>query len=248
MTISGDTSEVEFYDEKLAEIYDKIYHFKNYETDVAYVLNCVRQRLPEARSLLEVASGTGNHTGGLSVAFQLEGLELSPAMLKRARAKHPGILFHQGDMIDFDLQRTYDVVCCLFRTIAFTKTRENFHRAVGSMARHLRPGGLLLIEPFFTPDTYWTGHVNMNILDEPELKIAWMYASEREGGLGIMNNHYLVGRPSGVEHFTEVHKIGLFSREDYKSAFGAAGLDLEYGETGPSGIGFYIGRRLRRVA
>jgi ubiquinone/menaquinone biosynthesis C-methylase UbiE len=241
--MSGDVTEVEFYNEKLAEIYDKIYQFKSYDRDVAYVVDCVRRRLPDATSLLDVACGTGNHAGGLSAVFELEGLELSPAMLERARAKHPGIPFHQGDMIDFDLQRSYDVVCCLFRTIAFVKTRDAFHSSIGAMARHVRPGGLLLVEPFFTPQTYWTGHVKMNLLDEPELKIAWMYVSEREGDLGIMNNHFLVGRSTGVEHFTEVHKMGLFSPEDYSSAFAAANLELEYDNTGPGGIGFYVGRR-----
>jgi ubiquinone/menaquinone biosynthesis C-methylase UbiE len=241
--MSGNENHVEVYDEKLAEIYDEIYHYKSYERDVAYVLNCVRQRFPEARSLLEVACGTGNHSGGLSAAFDLEGLDLSPAMLNRARLKHPGILFHQGNMIDFDLHRTYDVVCCLFRTIAFVKTRDNFRRAVSAMARHLRPGGLLLVEPFFTPETYWTDDIKMNLLNEPELKIAWMYVSKREGDLGIMNNHFLVGRPSGVEHFIEEHKMALFSRDDYAIAFEAAGLDLEYDEIGPGNIGFYIGCR-----
>jgi ubiquinone/menaquinone biosynthesis C-methylase UbiE len=241
--MSGDMNQVEFYNEKLAEIYDKIYHFKSYDRDIAYVTDCVRRRLPDATSLLDVACGTGNHAGGLSAVFELEGLELSPAMLKRARAKHPGIPFHQGDMIDFDLQRSYDAVCCLFRTIAFVKTRDNFHRSIAAMARHVRPGGLLLVEPFFTPETYWTGLVKMNLLDESELKIAWMYVSEREGDLGIMNNHFLVGRPSGVEHFTEVHRMGLFSPQDYESAFAAADLELEYDQTGPGGIGFYIGRR-----
>ncbi len=241
--MSGNANQVELYNEKLAEIYDKIYHFKNYELDVAYVLNCVRQRLPEARSLLEVACGTGNHTGGLSAAFQLGGLELSPAMLERARAKHPSILFHQGDMIDFDLRRTYDVICCLFRSIAFVKTRENFRRAIGAMARHLHPGGLLLIEPFFTPETYWTGQVKMNFLDEPELKIAWLYVSGRDGDLGIMKNHFLVGCPSGVEHFTEEHKLALLNRDDYAAAFEAAGLDHEYDKVGPGNVGFYIGYR-----
>jgi len=241
--MSDTEGDVECYNEKLAAIYDDIYHFKDYDKDVAYVVRCVRQRLPDAHTLLEVACGTGLHTGGLSAAFQLEGLDRSSAMLKRAQAKHPGVVFHQGDMIHFDLGRTYDVACCLFRTIAFTETLENFHRAVAAMARHLRTGGLLLIEPFFTPDSYWVGHVKMNILDKPDLKIAWMYVSEREGDVGIMNNHFLIGRPSGVEHFTEVHRVALLSHEDYESAFSASGLDLEYDAVGPGGLGFYIGRR-----
>ena len=241
----GEADTVEFYQERLAAIYDSIYHFKDYDRDVRYVIECVRRRSPEARTLLEIASGTGNHTGGLRSAFEVEGLELSPHMIRIACAKNPGVVVHRGNMVDFDLHRQYDLACCLFRTIAFTQTVGNFRAAIASMSRHLRIGGLLMIEPFFTPDTYWTGHVKMNLLDQPELKIAWMYASEREGDLGIMDNHFLVGRPSGVEHFTEVHKMGLFSRADYEIAFGEAGLSLEYDDEGPGGIGFYIGRRTR---
>ena len=157
--MSGDVNQVEFYNEKLAEIYDKIYHFKNYERDIAYVTECVRRRLPDATSLLDVACGTGNHAGGLSAVLQARGARVEPGHAEACAPKHPGIPFHQGDMTDFDLKRSYDVVCCLFRTIALVKTRDNFHRSIGAMARHVRPGGLLLIEPFFTPDSYWTGLV-----------------------------------------------------------------------------------------
>ena len=70
--MSRDVNQVEFYNEKLAEIYDKIYHFKSYDREIAYVVDCVRRRLPDATSLLDVACGTGNHAGGLSATFELE--------------------------------------------------------------------------------------------------------------------------------------------------------------------------------
>jgi SAM-dependent methyltransferase len=227
---------------RLAEIYDTIYQFKDYTHDVGYVLEAIRSRVPDARTLLDVACGTGNHVQGLSSAYAVEGLDLSAAMLERAKAKHPSTRFHQGNMAGFDLGRKFDVVCCLFRSIAYVSTPDNLRNAIASMARHMNEGGLLLVEPFFRPDTYWSGRVTMNQVDRPDLKIAWMYVSERRGDIGIMNTHYLVGRPAGVEHFTEVHEMGLFSRDDYASAFQSAGLELEYDEVGPSRVGFYLGR------
>lgn len=229
--------------DKSAEIYDAIYHFKNYGADVAYVLKCIQDKHPRARTLLDVACGTGNHIGALSQAHEVEGLDLSDSMLAQARRKFPATTFHRGSMMDFDLGRNYDVVACLFRSIAYVKTLENFHAAIGAMSRHVAPGGLLLIEPFFTPDTYWVDRVTLNEVNEPELKIAWMYVSERQGNVGVMNTHYLVGRPEGVEHFTELHEMGLFSRTDYADAFAAAGMELEYDPKGPTGVGFYIGRK-----
>lgn len=41
-----------------------------------------------------------------------------------------------------------------------------------------------------------------------------------------MRSCYLVGTPAGVEHFIEVHELGLFSPEGFAQAFGAANLSL----------------------
>jgi ubiquinone/menaquinone biosynthesis C-methylase UbiE len=231
------------YTEKLAEIYDQIYHFKDYSSDVEYILRSVIARNPEAKELLDVACGTGSHIGGLTSRFKVEGIDASAAMLRRARLKNPEVLFSTADMVDFDLDRQFDVVTCLFRTISFMQTCDRLNSAVASMARHLKPGGLLLIEPFFSPEAYWIGDIKMNTFDREDMKIAWMYVSEREENVGVMRNHFLVGRPTGVEHFEEEHRMGLFRRLDYEHAFEAAGLALEYDPVGPGKIGFYIGRR-----
>jgi SAM-dependent methyltransferase len=224
---------------KFAEFYDAAHHFKDYDAESAYVVRFIDGHCSHATKLLELACGTGLFLERLQKRFTVEGLDATPEMLAVAARRLPGVALHEGDMVRFDLQRQFDVVCCLFRSIAFAKTRENLVSAVCCMAAHLAPGGLLLIEPFFTPETYWVDRVTLNEFKSDELKIAWMYVSEREGRLGRLNNHFLVGTPHGVRHITELHELGLFDRADFQAAFDAASLDLNYDPEGPTRVGMY---------
>lgn len=232
------------YGRWMADIYELAYDFKDYVRDSDCLMATIRRHHPEARSLLETATGTGRFLELLRPHFEeVEGLDLSEAMLIRAAERLPGVRLHAADMAVFELSRTFDVVCCLFRSIAYCRTVERLRAAVQAMARHVAPGGLLLIEPFFSPDTYWVDRVTLNHAERDDLKLAWMYVSEREGALARLRTHYLVGTPSGVEHFEEVHELGLFSGADFELAFAAAGLQFEFDTRGPTATGLYIGHR-----
>jgi len=52
-----------------------------------------------------------------------------------------------------------------------------------------------------------------------------------------------VGTPAGVSHFSEEHTLGLFTHENYLTAFRAAGLDVSFDSDGLTGRGLYIGRK-----
>jgi ubiquinone/menaquinone biosynthesis C-methylase UbiE len=228
---------------QLAEIYDRIYRFKNYGKDVEYVLDQIRTHHPAARTLLDTACGTGNHVAILKQHYAVDGLDLSAEMLAIARRKFPAVTFHEASMTDFSLGRGFDVVTCLFRSIGYVRTAKNLVAAIGAMSRHVLPGGLLLVEPYFTPETYWADKVNLSESQEDDLKIAWMYVSARRDLLSVLEMHYLVGTPGGVRHFSETHELGLFSRDDFHRAFDAAGMSVTYDPVGPTNVGFYIARK-----
>ena len=168
-------------------------------------------------------------------------MDLNPELLEIARRRCPDVPFHQGDMVDFALGGAFDVVTCLFSSIGYVKSVENLERTIANMARHLRPGGIMIVEPWFSPDSYWTDRLTANFVDEPELKIAWMYKSELEGHVSIFNVNYLVGTPEGISFFTERHEIGLFTHEEYLEAFHHANLDASYDSKGFFGRGMYLG-------
>jgi hypothetical protein len=109
------------------------------------------------------------------------------------------------------------------------------------MARHLEPGGVLVVEPWLSPEVWVDRHVGAVFVDQPELKIARMNVGEREGNLSIFEFEYLVGTPNGLERFNERHELGLFTVEQYLEAFRAAGLEVDHDPEGPMGRGLYIG-------
>jgi SAM-dependent methyltransferase len=225
-----------------ARFYDAIYSFKDYPVEAASLHELVQARKPGASSLLDVACGTGAHLAELRRWYRCEGLDLDPRLLELARERlPPEVELHEGDMRDFDLGRRFDAVTCMFSSIGYVHDREELGRAVAAMARHLEPGGVLVVEPWLSPDRIELPHIGGVFVDEPELKIARMGAVEVEGSRSVMEMHYLVGRPEGVEHFTELHELTLFEVDEMLDAFRAAGLAVEHDpEGGPMGRGLYV--------
>jgi ubiquinone/menaquinone biosynthesis C-methylase UbiE len=224
------------------EFYDALYHFKDYSAASKQLHNLLRQYHPNARTLLDVACGTGKHLEYLQSYYQVEGLDLSPGMLEIARQRCNKVPFHRANMIDFRLDHSFDVIICLFSSIAYVKTSENLKKTIGTMVRHLQPDGIVIVEPWFSPESYWTGTITANFVDEPTLKIAWMYASDvPEGRVAALDIHYLVGTPEGVDYFTERHEMGLFAHQEYLEAFRKVGLEVHYDSTGLFGRGLYLG-------
>ena len=39
---------------------------------------------------------------------------------------------------------------------------------------------------------------------------------------------YMIGTPRGIEHFTEIHELGLFTKQEYLDAFRLAGLEVTH--------------------
>jgi ubiquinone/menaquinone biosynthesis C-methylase UbiE len=233
---------------KSAQYYDALYHFKDYTAASRQLHDLIQQYNPDARTLLDVCCGTGRHLESLRAFYDVEGLDINPELLEIAARRCPSIPFHQSNMTDFELGRTYDVVTCLFSSIGYAKSREGMEAAVLSMVRHLAPGGLLVVEPWLTPDAYWVGRITANFVNEPELKIAWMYTSELQGTVSIFDINYLVGTPEGVSYFTEKHEIGLFTAQEYLEAFRNAGIAVSYDPQGLFGRGMYIGAKLKDPA
>lgn len=222
--------------------YDALYAFKDYAAEVDGLFAVIADENPGARSLLDVACGTGRHLSLLKNRFDAAGLDLNPDLLAVAAQRMPGLPLHCASMETFALGQRFDVITCLFSSIAFMRTEHSLRAAIANFAAHLEPGGVLLVEPWFAPENYRYGTINARFVDEPDVKIAWMYTSALEDGLSVLDNHFLVGTPAGIESMRDTHVVGLYSDGQYQAAFRAAGLSVRRVQDDLWKRGLYIAR------
>ncbi len=229
-----------------ALFYDAIYGSKEYAAEADEIDRRIQAARPGANTLLDVACGTGGHLRALSDRYRCEGVDLSSEQLAVAAERVAGVPLHQADMTSFDLGRRFDAVTCLFSAIGYAGTVERLDAAIAAMARHLEPGGVLIVEPWLEPQVWQDGHLSSLFVDQPDIKIARLAVSTTEGRLAVMEMEHLVAtREAGVEHFVERHALGLFTVDEQLAAFAAAGLEARHESTGLIGRGLYTAIRPR---
>ena len=231
-----------------ADLYDLIYaSFKDYPAEARHVAEIIRREQPAARSILDVACGTGEHARLLTEehGFEVDGLDLDPAFVRIAAAKLPKGHVYKGDMTEFSLEGRYDALICLFSAIGYVRTLENVIKAFRLFRAHLAPGGVVLVEPWFPPGVLEPGRISVKTAERDGVSIARMSQLRVEDRLSRLRFEYLIGREGTIEHAVEIHDLGLFTPEEMLASFVAAGFAATLDPVGVSDRGLYVARAAR---
>lgn len=214
-----------------ARVYDLLYAsgIKDFDADVAAVHALIAERNPGAHTLLDVACGTGIHLASLRAWYEISGVDASPDMLAVARARlGDAAHLNRGDMVSFDLGRTFDAVTCLFSSIGYLPNDTELRRAFAQMTRHLAPGGVLVVDGWLRPDAWTDGFREPpRQADDGTTTVVRVGRSTRSGRITTVEMHHLVRNSDGIEHFVEVHETLLTPTADYVAAAAAAGLRVD---------------------
>ncbi|HLL47385.1 MAG TPA: class I SAM-dependent methyltransferase [Longimicrobiaceae bacterium] len=227
-----------------APYYDLIHSYKDYPTEVEKIVEIIRREHPEATSVLDIGCGTGEHVRLLSRNFTVEGIDIESRFVVLAQKKVPSGHFHVGDMRTFTLSRHFDVILCLFSSIGYLTEPKQVVAALRRFAEHLSPSGLIIIEPWFTPDAWqykqpWLAPA----VDSPEVKVCGLTISLGQGRISEIEFHYLIGESSGVRYLHEYHELALYTVDEMRSFFAEAGLLAVYDPVGITNRGLYIARQ-----
>jgi len=225
---------------KTARYYDQLYSFKNYAGEAAQIRDLIRREHPGGHSILDVACGTAEHAKLLSSDFAVDGIDLEPEFVEIARGKVPAGSFRVADMRQFDLGKQYDVVQCLFSSIGYLTDGSDVVRALECFARHLAPGGIILVEPWITPENWKHDGPSMLTVDHPDLKICRMNVNRLDENLTIIPFDYLIATRASVEHVQEEHVLALYTVEEMLEFFQRASLRVRHDPQGLDGRGLYV--------
>jgi SAM-dependent methyltransferase len=213
---------------KVARIYDLLYTgtgIKDYPAESEALHAIIQEASPGARTLLDVACGTGAHLEILRRWYGVEGVDLSPEMLEVARKRLPDVPLQVADMRTLDLGREFDVVTCLFSSIGYVTDLAEMRSTIRRLAEHVAPGGVLIVDGWVRPEDWGDDYRgDPDVASDDETTVVRLTFSRRTGSITEMDLHHLVRGAEGIDHFAEHHRLALVPTADYTAAFEAAGL------------------------
>lgn len=217
-----------------AGLYDRIYHWKDYAGEATRLRELLRaEGLADGARVLDAACGTGSHLAHLRAWYDVAGFDRSEDMLAVARGKLPGVHLWRAELTGVAVERPYDATLCLFSSIGYLTDEAGLRAAARALAGTVRPGGVLLVEPWLEAASYTVGKPSLATYTSPELCLARASVAAREGELSISDMHWLVAPAGGeVERFSERHVLWLCPRPVLVAAFQAAGLEARLEEAG----------------
>ncbi len=140
----------ETYGDRVADVYDEWYKPLDTAAEVALLAE-----LAHGGRALELGIGTGRVAIPLAArGVEVHGIDASPAMVERMRAKPGGeaIAVTIGDMADVPVDGRFALVFVVFNTFFQLYSQDTQLRCFANVADHLHPSGRFVIHAF-VPDT-----------------------------------------------------------------------------------------------
>ncbi|HLD87685.1 MAG TPA: class I SAM-dependent methyltransferase, partial [Candidatus Nanoarchaeia archaeon] len=199
---------------------------KDYQKDSAYIKKLIsRHKKSEGKELLDVGCGTGKHLQYFEKEFSCTGIDASGKMIAIAKKRCKSARFKTGDMRNFSLKRKFDAITCLFSSIGYLTTYKDLEDALFNFSRHLKKGGVLIIEPWLTKQEYRVGVPRLITRETNDLKIARLNVSEKKRGLCILDFHFLIAeKGKKVRYVRDYQEMGLFGKKKTLHILRKAGL------------------------
>jgi len=214
------------------------------EADVAAVLRLIAARRPAATALLEASEVAGTYLTQLGRRFEhVEVVTTSAAAGAAAHRALPSAAIHETAVAGLDLPRRFDVAAALGTALA-TLPLSALAAAVTALARHLAPGGLLLIEPFWLPDQATRRSTEARTgRDDAGRTVSAVYRGVPHDGGHLVQRHALIADQDGVRHVSDARTLYAFGHADYATVLAAAGCGMDLLPTGLAGRPLVVGVR-----
>ena len=221
--------------DKEAALYDLLYHDLDWEASADELHAHLRgMDLAEGSRVLDAACGTAKFTNPLNAWYQADGFDLSEGQIEVGKKNFPHLNIWVDDMADFTVDQPYDALVCMFSSIGYLVPQQKLEDGLACFAAALKPGGKLVIQPWFKPSVYVDGQPGLTSYDGEDIKISRQSVSRIEDGNAVLDFHFMVTRKGQEpDYFRNRHVLGLVKPETFLQLLDRAGFDAQYTEAGP---------------
>lgn len=195
-------------------------------------------------SILELGCGTGRVTLALVPCCQyIQGVDISPAMISicheklvKAGVPQTKARIIEGDITDFNLDRTFDLIIAPFRVLQNLETDQEVDGLFQCIRQHLAPNGTCILNvfrPFYEPEELkkrWTT-TEENLSWEIPIEGGRLACYDRRAGMDLKNlvlYPELIYRKFEGEALVEESILKIVMRCYYPDAFEKLILDHGY--------------------
>lgn len=203
----------------------------DYVEEAAYLATQLELASIPVREVLELASGGGHNAVHLKDRFAMTLVDLSDEMLAVSRDLNPECRHVQGDMRTVRLETSFDAVL-LYDGVDYMTTLDDLQQTVDTAFAHCRAGGVAVIVPDHTRETYSgtsTGHDGHDGADGRAVRLLeWTWDPDPTDTSLCVEYSFLLREADGVvRSIHETHEVGFFSREEWLGVLRRAGFDAE---------------------
>ena len=209
-----------------SQYYDLIYNDKNYEEEVAYIDQLIKKNSKKAKMILDLGCGTGRHLIELSkLGYSGIGIDQSKSMIECANKNilsipsetKRNLSFQTANIQCFNLNKTFDVITCLFHVINYQKTEDELYLAIKNVSNHLKKDGIFIFDFWYGPSVLRNGfETRVKEIESEMFEITRIAKPSIDTVNGIVTVHYKLytknkvsGKLYEIEEFHDVKYLFL---------------------------------------
>ena len=142
-----------------AKYYDLLNQGKDYSKEVEYIDSIIKHHKPSSKSILDLGCGTGIHaTHFAKKGYNIHGIDQSQDMiliannqLKSMPEYSENLEFSVGDMRNYSIENSFDIVLALFHVMSYQVTNNDLFNSISNVTKHTSSGSLFIFDCWYGP-------------------------------------------------------------------------------------------------
>lgn len=116
------------------------------DNDIKNIISLIDKYNPNSQTVLDLACGSGIVLKALGSKYKKFGIDLSPKMLKLAKAKISNATFLNQNISNYHINHKFDLILCNFDSINHLLTFSEWEKCFKHTYQHLNKNGVFIFD------------------------------------------------------------------------------------------------------